>query len=104
MTAPTSELRIDTGHEPAGDRIKVLLADDHPMVIAGIRRTIEPFGDIEVVGEAHSGPELMRLIERRRPTLVLLDMRMPGVEGVEHIQHIRRNWPQIKIVVLSACD
>jgi DNA-binding NarL/FixJ family response regulator len=104
MTAQMLEVRSDTDQEPAGDRIKVLLADDHPMVIAGIRRTIEPFGDIEVVGEAHSGPELTRLVERRRPNLVLLDLRMPGVEGVEHIEQIRENWPEIKIVVLSACD
>ncbi|HWF50699.1 MAG TPA: response regulator transcription factor [Solirubrobacteraceae bacterium] len=104
MTAQITDPRIDADHERGGDRIKVLLADDHPMVIAGIRRTIEPFGDIEVVGEAHSGPELMGLVERRRPSLVLLDLRMPGVDGVEHIEQIRQNWPSVKIVVLSACD
>jgi DNA-binding NarL/FixJ family response regulator len=74
------------------------------MVIAGVRRTIEAFEDIEVVGEAHSGPELLGLVERRRPGLVLLDLRMPGVEGVEHIEHIRQTWPEVKVVVLSACD
>jgi DNA-binding NarL/FixJ family response regulator len=104
MTAQTTELHIDADSQPDGDKIKVLLADDHPMVIAGIRRTIEPFADIEVVGEAHSGPELIRLVERRRPSLVLLDLRMPGVEGVEHIEQIRERWPEIKVVVLSACD
>jgi DNA-binding NarL/FixJ family response regulator len=104
MTAQIHELRSEADHEPAEDRIRVLVADDHPMVIAGIRRTIEPFADIEIVGEAHSGPELMRLVERRRPGLVLLDLRMPGVEGVEHIEQIRENWPEVKIVVLSACD
>jgi DNA-binding NarL/FixJ family response regulator len=104
MTAQIHELGTEADREVAQDRITVLLADDHPMVIAGIRRTIEPFGDIEIVGEAHSGPELVRLVERRRPRLVLLDLRMPGVEGVEHIEHIHENWPEIKIVVLSACD
>jgi DNA-binding NarL/FixJ family response regulator len=104
MTASTNELRIDQDQESGGDRMKVLIADDHPMVIAGIRRTIESFEDIEIVGEAHSGPELMQLIERRGPGLVLLDLRMPGVEGFEHIEQIRQLWPAVKIVVLSACD
>jgi DNA-binding NarL/FixJ family response regulator len=84
--------------------IKVLLADDHPLIIAGIRRTIEHMDDMEVVGEAHSGPELMQLIERRSPDLVLMDLRMPGVVGVEAIEWIRQVWPELKTVVLSACD
>jgi DNA-binding NarL/FixJ family response regulator len=84
--------------------IKVLLADDHPLIIAGIRRTIENVDDIEVVGEAHSGPELMQLIERRCPDMVLMDLRMPGVVGVEAIERIHERWPELKTVVLSACD
>ncbi|MDQ6776202.1 MAG: response regulator transcription factor [Actinomycetota bacterium] len=104
MTAQMNELRPDVEREPATDCIKVLIADDHPMVIAGLRRTIEPFGDIEIVGEARSGPELMGLVERRAPELVLLDLRMPGVDGFDHIEQIRETWPDVKIVVLSACD
>lgn len=84
--------------------IKVLLADDHPLIIAGIRRTIEHLDDMEVVGEAHSGQELLQLIERRSPDLVLMDLKMPGVSGVEMIEQIRLNWPDVKTVVLSACD
>ena len=98
-------------HDPAAgphDRerktIKVLLADDHPLIIAGIRRTVEHLDDIEVVGEAQSGPELMQLIERRRPDLVLMDLRMPGIVGVEAIERIHQTWPELKTVVLSACD
>jgi DNA-binding NarL/FixJ family response regulator len=85
-------------------RIKVLIADDHPLIIAGIRRGLEQNDDIEIVGEACSGEQLMQLIERRRPTLVLLDMRMPGLSGVECIERMREAWPDVKIVVLSACD
>jgi DNA-binding NarL/FixJ family response regulator len=84
--------------------IKVLLADDHPLIIAGIRRTIEDLDDMEVVGEARSGPELMQLVERRRPDLVLMDLKMPGIVGVEAIERIRQTWPDIRTVVLSACD
>jgi DNA-binding NarL/FixJ family response regulator len=88
----------------APERIKVLIADDHPLIIAGIRRTIEHVEDMEVVGEARSGPELMQLIGRRRPDLILMDLKMPGVAGVEAILHIRQRWPEVKTVVLSACD
>ncbi len=88
----------------ADTTVKILLADDHPLIIAGIRRTIEHLEDMEVVGEAHSGAELEQLIERRDPDLVLMDLKMPGVTGVEMIEHIRREQPSVKIVVLSACD
>jgi DNA-binding NarL/FixJ family response regulator len=90
--------------ELARDQIKVLIADDHPLIIAGIRRTIEHVDDMEVVGEARTGSELMQLIERRMPDLVLMDLKMPGIAGVEAIQRIRQRWPEIKTVVLSACD
>jgi DNA-binding NarL/FixJ family response regulator len=86
------------------EAIKVLLADDHPLIIAGIRRTIENLEDMEVVGEAHSGQELLQLIERRAPDLVLMDLKMPGISGVETLERIRANWPEVKTVVLSASD
>jgi DNA-binding NarL/FixJ family response regulator len=96
--------------DPMSDRIsaptgiKILLADDHPLIIAGIRRTIEHVDDMEVVGEARTGEELLQLIERRGPDIVLMDFRMPGLHGVEMIERIRANWPDVKVVVLSACD
>jgi DNA-binding NarL/FixJ family response regulator len=82
--------------------IKVLIADDHPVIIAGIRRTIECYEDIEVVGEARSAPELLALIHRRRPDLVLMDLGMPGAVGCDCVQRVRDQWPDVKIVVLSA--
>ena len=75
-------------------QLKVLIADDHPLIIAGIRRTIEHVEDMHVVGEAQSGSELLQLIERRRPDVVLMDLRMPGVTGTEMIELIRTRWPQ----------
>ncbi len=93
----------DTGGD-ATARIRVLIADDHPLIVAGVRRTVERFDDIEVVGEAHTGPEVVQLVERRRPDVVLMDLRMPGVVGVELIECIRQRWPEVTVVVLSACD
>jgi DNA-binding NarL/FixJ family response regulator len=84
--------------------LKVLIADDHPLILAGIRRTLESHEDLEVVGTASSGQEALALIERRRPDMVLLDLRMPGVVGFEFIARIKHSWPDVKVVVLSACD
>lgn len=84
--------------------LKVLIADDHPLMLAGVRRVLEHHDDIEIVGEARSGPELLDMIERRLPSLVLMDLRMPGVTGSDCISSIRGAWPEIKVVVLSACQ
>jgi DNA-binding NarL/FixJ family response regulator len=86
------------------DQIKVLIADDHPLIIAGIRRTLEPLDDVALVGEARTATELLELVQRRRPDVVLMDLRMPGMNGVELIQRIRRDHPGACVVVLSACD
>jgi DNA-binding NarL/FixJ family response regulator len=99
-----NEPGAEIGARRNADRITVLLADDHPVVIAGIRRALDGHDDIEVVGEARSGPEVMHMIERRCPRLVLLDLSMPGVSGLEHIEQIACTWPDVKMVVLSACD
>ncbi len=96
--------RQDGGAPACAQPITVLIADDHPLVIGGIRRALETHEDIEVVGEAHSGPEVLSMIERRRPRLVLLDLNMPGVTGVDCIEQIAADWPDVKIVVLSACE
>jgi DNA-binding NarL/FixJ family response regulator len=84
--------------------LKVLIADDHPMMLQGIRRALEAAEDIEVIGEARSGAELLALVERRSPDLVLLDLNMPGMNGLECVQEIKGRWPEIKTVVISASD
>ncbi len=84
--------------------LKVLIADDHPLVLQGLRRALEESDGIEVVGEARSGDELLALVDRRAPDLVLLDLRMPGRDGLECIAEIKRLWPEIKTVALSACE
>ena len=89
---------------PAARPTTVLVADDQPLVLAGIRRTLESSDDIEVIGEASSGPQVLAMIERRKPDVVLLDLHMPGVVGSDCIGAIRENWPEVKIVVLSASD
>jgi DNA-binding NarL/FixJ family response regulator len=84
--------------------LKVLLADDHPLILQGLRKSLEACDDIDIVGEAHSGTELLALVERRAPDIALLDLRMPEPDGIECVRMIRERWPQTRTVVLSACD
>jgi DNA-binding NarL/FixJ family response regulator len=91
--------------EPASAKpTGVLIADDHPLMLAGIRRTLEHTDDIEVVGEAGTGPQVLAMIERRCPDVVLLDLHMPGAGGSEFVGAVARDWPGVKVVVLSAHD
>jgi two-component system nitrate/nitrite response regulator NarL len=85
-------------------RHKVLIADDHPLMLQGIRRALEPSEDIEVVGEARSGEELLALVDRRSPDLVLLDLHMPGMGGLEAVTQLKARWPNVKAVVISASE
>jgi DNA-binding NarL/FixJ family response regulator len=84
--------------------LKVLIADDHPLVLQGIRRALEASEDIDVVGEARSGDEVLALVERRNPDLVLLDLHMPGLSGLDCIAELKRCSPDVKTVVISASD
>lgn len=85
-------------------RLSVVIADDHPLMLSGVRRTLECDERITVVGEAHSTNELVGLVERRLPDAVLMDLRMPGMPGNACIEQLRERWPELTIVVLSACE
>jgi DNA-binding NarL/FixJ family response regulator len=84
--------------------LKVLIADDHPLMLQGIRRALEASDDIDVVGEARSGEEVLALVERRNPDLVLLDLHMPGLHGVECVAELKRRFPEVKSVIISASE
>ena len=91
-----------TGEMTTGNRTRVLIADDHPLILAGIRRALDRSDGVEVVGEATSGQQVLAMVERRRPEVVLLDLYMPGLSGAQLIGQIRAQWPEIKTIVLSA--
>jgi DNA-binding NarL/FixJ family response regulator len=88
--------------EPAP--LRVLIADDHPLVLVAVRMMLEASEEIEVAGEARSAPEVLALVQRRNPDVVLLDLRMPGAEGGSLIAQLRGEHPAVKVVVLSASD
>jgi len=82
--------------------VRVLIADDHRLIAEGIKRSLEEEPDFEVVGEAQTGSQVMPLIRRTNPDVVLLDLRMPGTDGLTSLEQIRRDHPSIKVVILSA--
>jgi DNA-binding NarL/FixJ family response regulator len=83
------------------DSIRLLLADDHTLVRAGIRAILSSFDGVQVVAETGNGLEVMRLIEMHRPDLVLLDIAMPGLNGLEVAAQIAQTFPQVRVIILS---
>lgn len=81
--------------------ITVILADDHTLLREGLRRLLEHAGDISVQGEAGNGDEAMQLLAQRKWDLLVLDMSMPGRDGVDLIRHIKNSHPEVPILVLT---
>lgn len=83
-------------------RLKILIADDHGILRAGLRAMLNGDPQLEVVGEASDGGEAIRLTEQLNPDIVLLDMSMPNMNGVETTRHLLARYPTIKILILTA--
>lgn len=82
-----------------GRRSRVLLADDHPMMLAGLRRLLEP--ELEVVATVANGQALLEAAERLRPDLVITDVAMPGIDGIEATRSLQATLPEVRVLVLS---
>jgi len=81
--------------------IRVLLADDHTLVRVGIRAILSSFAGMQVVAEASSGQAALDLIEIHRPDVVLMDIAMPGLNGLETTARITERFPQVRVIILS---
>jgi DNA-binding NarL/FixJ family response regulator len=84
--------------------IRVVLADDHPVARAGIRKYLEKEPDIKVVGEAAGGDEAIRLVNELSPNVLLLDMEMPGMRGTEVARKLQEEKSPVRILALSTYD
>jgi len=80
---------------------RVLIADDRPRSRSGLRAVLALRPEIEIVGEAADGQEAVRLVTECRPHVVLMDARMPVLDGVEATRLIKARWPEIRVVVLT---
>jgi DNA-binding NarL/FixJ family response regulator len=81
--------------------IRVMLADDHTLVRAGIRALLEKLPGVEVVGEADDGREVLKLIKLHRPDIVLMDIAMPGLNGLEAAARMAKEFPDVRVIILS---
>ncbi len=84
--------------------VRVLIADDHLVVREGLRAILETASGLMLVGEAADGAEAVRLAGELSPDVVLMDLRMPGVDGIEAIRRIKARHPAIEIVILTTYD
>ncbi len=82
--------------------MRVLVADDHRLMIEGVVAALEEAEDIEVVGAALNGAEVLPLVHRLQPDLVLLDLSMPLMDGLTCLQRLREHYPEVRVVILSA--
>jgi two-component system invasion response regulator UvrY len=82
--------------------IKVLIVDDHALVRMGIRRLLEDLLDVKVVADAESGEQALALIKSHAPDVVLLDMKMPGIDGLEVIRRLRKSNRHVKVIAVTA--
>ncbi|MDX6384290.1 MAG: hypothetical protein QOK48_1863, partial [Blastocatellia bacterium] len=82
-------------------RLRVLLADDHKLVRAGIRSLLERLPGLDVVAEASDGKEALLLVEEHQPQVVLMDLSMPGLNGIEATRYLTRKFPQVRVLILS---
>jgi DNA-binding NarL/FixJ family response regulator len=83
------------------DTVRVLIAEDHPLFREGMRGRLDRVADVAVVGEAASGDEAVELAQKLEPDVILMDIKMPGLNGIEATREIQRANPQIGILVLT---
>ncbi|MFF2622356.1 response regulator [Oerskovia jenensis] len=88
----------------AGEPIRVLLVDDEQLVRAGLRMMLGADPGIDVVGEAGDGAQALRLVEQTSPQVVLLDIRMPHMDGLEALRRLRTTHPDLAVIVLTTFD
>ena len=92
------------GRAESADSIRVFIVDDHPIVRQGVRSVLANHADIQVVGEADGASSLFANLDALKPDVILLDIRMPGQNGIEITQRLKREHPDVKVILLSTYD
>ncbi|MFH1075363.1 MAG: response regulator transcription factor [Pseudomonadota bacterium] len=82
-------------------KTRILLVDDHTVVVEGIKSALADEADLEVVGEAYNGMDAIKLAESLKPNIVVMDIAMPGLNGIEASKHIKKVLPDVKIIIFT---
>jgi two-component system nitrate/nitrite response regulator NarL len=85
-------------------KLRILIADDHPLMIKGIREALSTDSELEIVAEANSGAQVVPLVTRTSPDLVLLDLRMPEMDGLAVLEQMQQTYPSVKVAMLSVIN
>lgn len=86
------------------DTIRILLADDHNIVRAGVRQVLESADDLQVIAEAEDGEQAQALIQQHKPDVAVLDIQMPKASGIEVARWVRSHLPEVGVLILTAYD
>jgi DNA-binding NarL/FixJ family response regulator len=85
-------------------RLKIVIADDHQLMLAALRLALEPASDIVVVGEAQSGTQVLPLVHQHSPDVALIDIRMPGMDGLRCLEQLKQRFPHVKTIAISGIE
>ena len=104
MTDRPATLKLPMKRVNQSDQIRVMLVDDHPAFRTGLAALIENEPDLKVVAEAGNGTEALQIFSDRLPDVVLMDLRLPGMGGVETTMAIRKQFPEARVIILTTFD
>lgn len=104
MTDGTAIMDIPHGEDTSGKRIRIVIADDHPIVRDGIRRLLALESDIDVVGEAGDGRAVLDVVHETNPDVLLLDLRMPNLDGLGALETLQQTHKQTRVIILTASE
>ena len=85
-------------------KIKILIADDHSMLVDGLKDILSDLKDLQVVGEAATGEESVRLAKSLKPDIVLMDINLPGISGIAATELIKKDCPRTRVLIISSYD
>lgn len=84
--------------------IRVIIADDHAMVRVGLSTILDSFSDMQLVAEANNGTEAIELCKTLHPDVILMDVKMPGMDGIQATQQIKSRFPEVQVIVITSYD